>query len=519
MAHDLTSKFYSCLNLPVYQKLAELARIIDQSSPNKELQALFPQLISHIFASSLTNGWGLRNSYESQRYDYDHLLQFLEPQGPLLRLCYKLLSDPQLKYELPINLLPMDLQVSLEMGRCPQFYSDMLATDPQTMNVSALMLNPFDYYMFNFALHLVNNGQNKSTWENKNSVYFALACDYLLHFLPVDPNIPVLPHIPNYTGKMTMAAPLQAANRPYSPSLLLMSDLSGAIVNNQHPQTQSRNEVWRSETVLQVLIDIWMSVDQFNNMNIDMFQSVTSQCLSPERVRTVRVLVKHLHSFSAKHLSDPAIRSSALRKYARQLLCTRGYHYIKHLVTTWPLDASFRLVLELWLSLIQPWRYVNNCISREIISNNNQEEVAPNTLDATYIQFIAENFPSYTCIFQLVLPRFMRLDLTSPKNAIMLFRLGKVFSQPHLIPILKNLEHAITYSGAATHHSPDNSFNSSGYDHNYHTFLYNGVPLNKWMAIAKQAISELNLSPNFEYEPIWCDAVQLLATEFIKKNH
>lgn len=63
-------------------------------------------------------------------------------------------------------------------------------------------------------------------------------------------------------------------SRPYSPSLLLMSDLSGAIVNNQHPQTQSRNEVWRSETILQVFIDIWMSVDQFNGRNIDVSYSL-----------------------------------------------------------------------------------------------------------------------------------------------------------------------------------------------------------------------------------------------------
>lgn len=60
------------------------------------------------------------------------------------------------------------------------------------------------------------------------------------------------------------------------------------------------------------------------------------------------------------------------------------------------------------------------------MTNNNQEENLSNTLDGSFIPFIAENFPSYTCIFKLVLPRFMRLDLTSPKNAVMLFRLGKV---------------------------------------------------------------------------------------------
>lgn len=520
MAHDIMSQFYTSLNLPLQEKILELTRIIDHSSPNKDLQALFPQLINNIFSSIFNNGWGLRNvTCDLNRYDFDALISFFEPLGPMFRLCYKLLSDPQLKYNLPLNMLPLDLQMSLERGRCTQFYTDMLITDSQTLNVVALALNPFDYYIMNFALHLINNSQNKSTWENWNSVYFALACDYLMHFLPTDPNVTVLPLIPNYTGKVPMAAPLQTANRPlYSPSLLLIPDLSGNTMSNQHTaQNQSRNEVWRSETVLQIFIDIWMSVEQLGVQNLELYQN-TYQVLSssPERVRTVRVLVKHLHAFSAKHLSDPAVRSSALRKYARQVLCVRAYHYIKHLVTTWPLDASFRLVMELWLSFIQPWRYINNTITQDRFpaSNTVPEDVNLIGLDASFTQFIAENFPSYTCIFQLVLPRFMRLDLTAYKNVVMLFRLGKVFSQLHLIPILRNLEQGITDSGSPLNNSMDFNYNNSSFDQSY---TYNGVPLHKWVTIAKQAISELNMSANYDYEPIWGDNTRHYASEFVKR--
>ncbi|KAG6442597.1 hypothetical protein O3G_MSEX002447 [Manduca sexta] len=437
----------------------------------------------------------------------------------MFRLCYKLLSDPSLRYNLPLNVLPLDLQMTLERGPCPQFYADILSIDSQTMNVVALALNPFDYYIFHFALHLISNSQNKSSWESWNSVYFALACDYLMHFLPTDPNIPVLPHIPNYTGKVPIAAPLQTANRPlHSPSLLLLPDLTGSSINNQHTsQAQSRNEIWRSETVMQAFIDIWMSVEQIGTSNIEMYKrSCPVNVSSPERVRTVRVLVKHLHSFPVKDITDSTFRSSSLRKYARQKMCARAYYYLKHLVTTWPLDASFRLVMELWLSLIQPWRYVNRGISLSRFPGieNNIEENNTNNLDASYTQFIAENFPSYTCIFQLVIPRFMRLDITAYKNAAMLFRLGKVFSQQHLVPILRNLEQAIIDSGNTLSQSLDSSFYPSSHDHSY---TYNGVALHKWVAIAKQAISELNLSANFEYEPVWSDNTRPFIMELIKR--
>ncbi|XP_059054264.1 sphingomyelin phosphodiesterase 4 isoform X2 [Achroia grisella] len=410
--------------------------------------------------------------------------------------------------------------MTLDRGRCPQFYGDMLTLDPQSLTMGALALNPFDYYIFNFALHLVSNSQNKSSWENWNSVYFALACDYLTHFLPSDPNVLVLPHIPYYNGKVPMVTPLQTSSRPlYSPSLLLIPDISGMTnQHNQHTtQSQSRNEVWRSETVLQVFIDIWMCVEQCNTSNVDMYQKkYTTVFSSPERVRTVRVLVKHIHSYSAKHFTDLTSRSSALRKYARQIMCVRGYHYVQHLVTTWPLDASFRLVMELWLSLIQPWRYTDNNINQDryVTSNNNQEEGNSNTLDASFTQYIAENFPSYTCIFQSVLPRFLRLDLTAYKNAIMLFRLGKVFSQQHLVPILWNLEQAITDTSSGLHQTPDTSFNNSAMEQSY---TYNGVPLHKWVAVAKQALSEFNLSANYEYDPIWTDNKKQYAIEFVQR--
>ncbi|VVC87375.1 unnamed protein product [Leptidea sinapis] len=515
---DIVSQFYTALNLPLRDKVIELGKIIDHSGPSKDLQVIFPQLISNIFASPLNNGWGLRSiTNEHNKYEFDVVTAFLDPQGPLFRLCYRLLSDPQLRYNLPSNVLPLDLQQMLERGgRCPQFYSDMLIIDPNTINVVALSLNPFDYYIFHFALHLTNNTWNKSTWDIWNSAYFALACDYLTHFLPSDPNACVLPLIAHYTGKGPLVAPLQSVNRSLgSPSLLILPDLSG--ISNQHssPQSQSRNEVWRSETVLQIFIDVWMSVEQLNTRNFEMYQkNYSTSVSSPERVRLVRVVVKHIYSYSVKYNSDPAVRSSALRKYAKQIMCTRAYHFVKHLVTTWPLDASFRLVMELWLSLIQPWRYTNTVISQERhrhLQNNLDEGTG--SLDPSYIQFIAENYPSYTCILQLILPRFTRFDLTTYKNAVMLFRLGKVFSQPHLVPILMNLEKAIA-DNVSGRYSPNNSSYGQSFEQ---SFSYNGICMLKWVSIAKQAISELNMMTTFEYDPIWTENKSQLYVGFVQK--
>lgn len=48
------------------------------------------------------------------------------------------------------------------------------------------------------------------------------------------------------------------------------------------------------------------------------------------------------------------------------------------------------------------------------------------SVDAEYMQFIAENLLAYIVIFQQLLPRFIRIDLASPKMSLMLYRLTKV---------------------------------------------------------------------------------------------
>lgn len=77
-----------------------------------------------------------------------------------------------------------------------------------------LILNsdPFDYFIFNFALHLLNDNETRGFYDSVNTAYFALVCDYLIHFLPVDPSVGVQPSIPYFRGKVPATA-LQTANR------------------------------------------------------------------------------------------------------------------------------------------------------------------------------------------------------------------------------------------------------------------------------------------------------------------
>lgn len=46
----------------------------------------------------------------------------------------------------------------------------------------------------------------------------------------------------------------------------------------------------------------------------------------------------------------------------------RVYHFIRQTMQHWPLDSSFKQIHEIWLSYIQPWRYLDyrtRCVSNQ----------------------------------------------------------------------------------------------------------------------------------------------------------
>ena len=64
----------------------------------------------------------------------------------------------------------------------------------------------------------------------------------------------------------------------------------------------------------------------------------------------------------------------------------------------------------------------------------------PAPVDGRWQGWVAENILLYSEVLRLLLPRFFRMDLTASKNAYMLFRIAKVFSQPGLSDLIRSAE-------------------------------------------------------------------------------
>nr|XP_057911519.1 sphingomyelin phosphodiesterase 4 isoform X1 [Doryrhamphus excisus] len=479
------------------QRCQELVKIIEDY-PAKELHAIFSWLVESVFGSldGVLGGWNLRLLH-SRCNDFPLVVDFLKPSGAMMKLVYKLQAE-EYKYEVPVNYLPAPVKASIQEGvlpDCPLFHNrpHFPMSGVLTLNMA---LNPFEFFMFYFASCLItpknfSSGQHGTT----DSAYFVLVDMYLKYFLPTEGSVPPSPFSDN-RGSVN-APPPRSSNLSlagygiHSPSLLKHHIFHQPSVNAD-PAAQ---EIWRSETLLQMFVEVWL-----HHYSLEMYQKLQSpqvklallqyrlsmssmpcqphvpsgsgtlhtyqEPFSPteEHVLVVRLLVKHLHAFSnslkpEQLPSSPTTHSHAhaspLEEFKRvvvqRFVQQKLFLFLQHCFGHWPLDASFRAVLETWLSFIQPWRY------SEEKSSNAPAEGSRSEPDK-WESFVQENLLVYTKLFQVFLNRALRTDLVNAKNALMVFRVAKVFSQPNLAEMIQKAEQLFLEPELVLHHRQPRGF-------------------------------------------------------------
>ncbi|CAG0913381.1 unnamed protein product [Notodromas monacha] len=179
---------------------------------------------------------------------------------------------------------------------------------------------------------------------------------------------------------------------------------------------------------------------------------------SVELVTYARIVVKHVHFFlnGLPKTAQSQRQMENLRRQTIQTLRAALYPFLKQLFQRTPLDGTFRMILELWLSFIQPWRYV------DLNSLEGGPRAGPQEIGEEWESFIAEHYVFYSVLFKAAIWRFARMELNSPRLSVCLFRAAKVFGTPNLRQILRMLDsevgQALTYrKGLTTFQSPGGS--------------------------------------------------------------
>uniref|UniRef100_A0A8C8CFY2 Sphingomyelin phosphodiesterase 4 n=1 Tax=Oncorhynchus tshawytscha TaxID=74940 RepID=A0A8C8CFY2_ONCTS len=359
------------------------------------------------------------------------------------------------------------VKVSIQEGVLPDcpLLNNKLHFPLSGLQTLSLALNPFEYYMFMFASSLITPknyslGQHVSSLD---SAYFVLVDTYLKYFLPTEGSVPPSPFTYK-RGSVSPPAP-RAPSVPFAGYGIHSTSLLKRHISHQPSVTAdpAAQEIWRSEALLQVFVEMWL-----HHYSLEMYQKLQSpQVKEPftpteEHVLVVRLLVKHLHAFSCS-LKPEQVSSSAhshtspleelKRVVVHRFVQQKLYVFLQHCFGHWPLDASFRVVA--WVSYIQPWRYTGEKTNPQTDQNKGVPE--------KWRFFVQENLLMYTKLFQGFLNRVVRTDLVNVKNALMVFRVAKVFAQPNLSEMIQKGEQLFLEPEHVLHHRQHRCFLSPGH--------------------------------------------------------
>lgn len=430
------------------------------------------------------------------------------------------------------------------------------------------MLNAFEFFIFHFTNYITNSSpavfanQNFYNLEylnadanSANAVYFVILESYLEHFVPISyqsgnsnehsglqqPSI--WQSLSSTTSNLLhLRTPTSATKTNQSSSLFKSLTLDQSALKNQNIENYKQktnliqdplgSEVWKCETMLLIIAEMWL------NHNVPHFFLKKQQNFSPthqnvftpnsDHMRAVRILIKHLHYFVNSLNANPnnsmPICLTPIDEIKKSIW-TPKYDFRKKLYLffrlsfdRWPNDASFRLPLESWLSYIQPWRYTNSKEkdNEEFQMNRNaSDNQIGNPVDWQWKQFISDNLLFYTVIFRQLISRFAKLlDLTSSKNALMLFRLAKVFSQQNLSYMIKEAEAYPFQAAESSSWSHGRSLLSPSI-RNPHNITFKH-PLIELEPATSEHKTFTNQNEQFEYIPLFSNATKSLIFQMLK---
>jgi len=215
----------------------------------------------------------------------------------------------------------------------PVFYHDKIPARNPGEARNAVLLNAFEYYMFNFAYYIVHQETNResSLTAPQDFLYLFVVEDYLNFFLPSDGS-PILPSNlkpkPSIGSARKPTSWLEASS--YTRTQYFQKQFKGLIKPSSgrvSPPTthhgvldHTSQEIWRSEIFIQVLIEFWLNQNTVGSFSSNVLSHGQDFMPSLDHVRVVRLLVKHVHSFVYVKTPDlnqlPILHSSdELRRY------------------------------------------------------------------------------------------------------------------------------------------------------------------------------------------------------------
>ena len=358
---------------------------------------------------------------------------FLAPSGILFTTLLKLETGSNPRFDLKPLKLPQSVmnrlfEKSVNDDLCGAIFTEFHLSDDGTAEKATVDIyaSAVSYYLlalFSYVIHPLN--RKNDFWSDSAHWFLKLLSGYFEFFMPsptdTGSNVLALPSLLNHIAETTPLPGLMYRTR--------MPDLERSL---------SMTKLFTEFFVESLLVPISLDSSKLpvNGPSLD-------------HIRVVRLFLRHLHSVAVERpiqtqahdrltFNSPSHTNfqQTLRLYDEfyQIFMASTLHtpllnFFSLSILNWPNEMPLRVIVECWLTYLQPWR-----IKPAPTGVVGESEIHRDIL--TWQNFIETNFVFYTQIFQNLLPHLLRMDPCLIANCSIIFRIGKVYA---VSPILKSL--------------------------------------------------------------------------------
>ena len=374
------------------------------------------------------------------KYDGQYIHDFLSPSGTMISIMLKLESSSNPRFDLKPLKLPESVMNRL-LKKCAndelcgslitEFHFSDDGTEKATFDIYASAVSYYLLALFSYIIHPLN--RKNDFWFDSSHWFLKLLYGYFEFFMPSpssdSSNVFALSNMLNHITETT--------------------PMPGLMYRTRMPEVEvsiSMTKLFTECFVEMLLVPISVDASKLpiNGPSLD-------------HIRVVRSFLRHLHSVVMESAIQPQPRDrlslsspgqtnfqQTLRLYEEfyhvfmaSTLHTPLLNFFSLSILNWPNEMPLRVIVECWLTYLQPWRI--KPLSTSVIADNEvHQEIA------TWQSFIETNLVFYTQIFQNLLPHLLRMDPCLLVNCSIIFRIGKVFAAHSVLKsIIKENEHKL----------------------------------------------------------------------------
>ncbi|KAG4089514.1 hypothetical protein H8356DRAFT_1367356 [Neocallimastix lanati (nom. inval.)] len=399
-----------------YTIQSNFSQIWDTNERPNIIFDILPKLCSRLFGSKNNKGYFQLNLNER---DELYLLNMLDPNGYIIQLLLKFYNESNCLYEILQDKLPIPVQKQFQIG---DYQSLSLIYQTHLHLIESFFTTSRENFIIssqeqpakNYNLNTVINNFLKSTGQyifndylksgnktsNKNNIYGTSSINisknnllYIKLLLAKPTKQETIGNLYNDSLQYTFKERIMKV----TPDIPHKSIFECRFMN-------SSSSLKIAEFFIDTICELWLSqysIEDLKNSNKRTYNnpSIPQLICINQVVKHVILLLNERSNMNDSSLinnNNNELNYSIVQDYSYQAIHSKLFLFLQLAIRHLPLDSSFELAVDIWLSYIQPWGEKKKNIN----------------ITGDWASYVYDNYLYYSIIFMTFLLRVIHFDFS-----------------------------------------------------------------------------------------------------------